>query len=47
MISAYDLLMAATALECGGAVATFNKRHFGAVPGLNVIEPGRLAPTQP
>jgi tRNA(fMet)-specific endonuclease VapC len=39
MISAYDLLVAATALERGGAVATFNKRHFGAVPGLSVIEP--------
>jgi predicted nucleic acid-binding protein len=39
MISAYDLLVVATALERGSAVATFNKCHFSAVPGLNVIEP--------
>ena len=39
MIGAYDLIVAATALERGSAVATFNKRHFVQVRGLNVIEP--------
>ena len=39
MIGAYDLLVAATALERGSEVATFNKRHFAIVPGLKVIEP--------
>ena len=39
MIGAYDLLLAATALERGSEVATFNRRHFDCVPGLKVIEP--------
>lgn len=39
MISAYDLIVAATALERGSEVATFNRRHFSCVPGLKVIEP--------
>jgi predicted nucleic acid-binding protein len=39
MIGAYDLILAATALERGSVVATFNKRHFLSVPGLRVIEP--------
>ncbi|MCI0539675.1 MAG: PIN domain-containing protein [Verrucomicrobiales bacterium] len=39
MIGAYDIIVAATALECGCEVATFNRRHFDLVPGLNVIEP--------
>jgi tRNA(fMet)-specific endonuclease VapC len=39
MIGAYDLIVAATALERGSEVATFNKRHFEVVPGLRVIEP--------
>jgi tRNA(fMet)-specific endonuclease VapC len=39
MIGYYDLILAATALEHGCAVITFNKRHFQVVPGLNVIEP--------
>ena len=39
MIGAYDLIVAATALERGSEVATFNKRHFEIVPGLQVIEP--------
>jgi tRNA(fMet)-specific endonuclease VapC len=39
MIGAYDLIVAATALERGSQVATFNRRHFEAVPGLEVIEP--------
>jgi tRNA(fMet)-specific endonuclease VapC len=39
MIGFYDLIVAATALEHGSAVATFNQRHFARVRGLNVIEP--------
>jgi tRNA(fMet)-specific endonuclease VapC len=39
MIGYYDLIVAATALEHGSVVATFNKRHFQNVPGLKVIEP--------
>jgi len=39
MIGFYDLIVAATALERGSPVATFNKRHFAAVKGLTVIEP--------
>lgn len=37
MIGDYDLIVAATALERGSAVATFNERHFASVPGLTVI----------
>ncbi len=40
MIRAYDVIVAATALERGSEVVTFNQRHFGIVPGLKVIEPG-------
>jgi tRNA(fMet)-specific endonuclease VapC len=39
MIGAYDLIVAASALERGSSVATFNRRHFAAVRGLTVIEP--------
>jgi tRNA(fMet)-specific endonuclease VapC len=39
MIGAYDLIVAATALERGSHVATFNRRHFSLVNGLQVIEP--------
>ena len=39
MIGYYDLIVAATALERGGAVATFNVRHFTQVRGLKVIKP--------
>jgi tRNA(fMet)-specific endonuclease VapC len=39
MIGFYDLIVAATALERGSAVATFNQRHFVQVQGLKVIEP--------
>ncbi len=39
MIGAYDIVVAATALERGSEVATFNRRHFDRVPGLKVIEP--------
>ena len=39
MIGSHDLILAATALQSGNAVATFNKRHFAVVKGLNIIEP--------
>jgi predicted nucleic acid-binding protein len=39
MIGAHDLILAATALERGSAVATFNLRHFAQVPGLKVVLP--------
>jgi predicted nucleic acid-binding protein len=39
MIGYYDLVVAATALTRGSAVATFNLRHFAAVAGLKVIAP--------
>ena len=39
MIGYYDLLVAATALERGSVVATFNKRHFDLIVGLQVIVP--------
>jgi len=39
MIGFYDLIVAATALEHGSAVVTFNRRHFTQVRGLKVIEP--------
>jgi tRNA(fMet)-specific endonuclease VapC len=40
MIGAYDVIVAATALERGGEVATFNKRHFSVIKGLTIVEPG-------
>jgi len=39
MIGYYDLIVAATALEHGSTIATFNQRHFAAVRGLKVIVP--------
>lgn len=39
MIGPYDLIVAATALERESTLATFNKRHFGNVKGLKVVEP--------
>jgi tRNA(fMet)-specific endonuclease VapC len=39
MIGDYDLIIAATALERGSAIATFNTKHFALVPGLTMIEP--------
>ncbi len=39
VIRVYDLIVAATALERGSSVATFNKRHFAQVKGLTIIEP--------
>jgi tRNA(fMet)-specific endonuclease VapC len=38
MIGFYDLIVAATALERGSAVATFNLRHFAPVRGLKLIK---------
>jgi len=38
-IGAYDLIVAATALERGSQLASFNKQHFARVRGLSVIEP--------
>ncbi len=35
----YDVIVAATAMERGSKVATFNRRHFDVVKGLTVIEP--------
>jgi len=34
-----DALIAATALEYGEPLATFNTRHYGAVPGLVTVRP--------
>jgi len=39
MIGFYDAIAAATALERGSDVATFNQKHFAQVKGLTVIEP--------
>ena len=39
MIGFYDVIFAATALERGSEVATFNGKHFTQVKGLTVIEP--------
>ena len=39
MIGYYDLIIAATALEMGSPVATFNRKHFDVVPGLKIVEP--------
>lgn len=39
MIGYYDLIVAATALERGSEVATFNQRHFAQVKGLTVMVP--------
>jgi tRNA(fMet)-specific endonuclease VapC len=39
VIGAHDLIVAATALERGSPVATFNVKHFAQVEGLMVIDP--------
>src|SRR2546426_3439590 len=39
MIGYYDIIVAATALERGSDVASFNRKHFDLVKGLSVIEP--------
>ena len=38
-IAAHELIVAATAIQTGSAVATFNKRHYAVVKNLTVIEP--------
>jgi len=39
MISEYDIVIGATALERGSAVATFNQKHYQSIRGLGVIVP--------
>ncbi|HEY1801439.1 MAG TPA: PIN domain-containing protein [Terriglobales bacterium] len=39
MIGPYDLIVAATALDRGSTLATFNKKHFANVAGLKLVEP--------
>lgn len=39
MIGYYDLIVAATALERRSQVATFNRRHFAQIAGLDILEP--------
>ncbi len=39
IIGDYDLIVAASALERGSLLATFNQRHFLQVPGLKLIDP--------
>ncbi len=39
IIGSYDLIVAATALERGSMLATFNERHFARVRGLKLIAP--------
>jgi predicted nucleic acid-binding protein len=39
MIGAYDLILAAIAVERGDSIATFNARHFKSIKGLKVIAP--------
>jgi tRNA(fMet)-specific endonuclease VapC len=41
IIGAYDLIVAATALQRGSTRATFNRRHFSQVNGLTILEPKR------
>jgi predicted nucleic acid-binding protein len=38
-VSPHDLMLAATAMECGAAVVTLNARRFAGVPGLTVLKP--------
>ena len=39
MTGYYDVMIAATGIEHGYPVATFNLKHFQSVPGLTVIHP--------
>jgi tRNA(fMet)-specific endonuclease VapC len=39
MIGYYDVIVAATAVDRGSQVATFNRKHFAQVKGLRLIEP--------
>jgi tRNA(fMet)-specific endonuclease VapC len=38
MVGAHDILLAATAMERGDTVATFNARRFALIPNLKVIQ---------
>lgn len=38
-MSPYDLILAATAMESGATIVTFNAQRFAAVPGLTVVKP--------
>jgi predicted nucleic acid-binding protein len=38
-INPHDLILAATALDNGAAIVTFNTRRFAAVTGLTVLKP--------
>ena len=38
MMGSSDAIVAATALERGSGVATFNKRHFAQVKGLTIVD---------
>ena len=43
MIGFYDVVVAATALERGSAIASFNRKHFSHVKALVLIEPKQIA----
>ena len=38
-MSSHDVILAATALECGAAIVTFNTKRFATVTGLTVLKP--------
>jgi predicted nucleic acid-binding protein len=38
-MSPHDVILAATARECGAAIVTFNTKRFAAVTGLTVLKP--------
>jgi tRNA(fMet)-specific endonuclease VapC len=38
-ISPHDLILAATAIDTGASIVTFNARRFVTVPGLTVLTP--------
>ena len=40
MIGYYDLIVAATALERDSELATFNRKHFQEIKGLEIVVPG-------
>ena len=40
LIPDFDLLIAATALELGLTLLTFNRRHFERIPDLRIYQPG-------
>ncbi len=39
MIGYYNIIVAATAVERGSSLATFNAKHFKKITGLHIIEP--------